>query len=71
MLLQQYIPGEGDSNKIIFPVPVWISKKSEINDFNPYAPKIKYVQYEILLVSLHMLCMVRDKMLQNGEFYRD
>ena len=43
-LFQLYFPGEGNSNEIIYHVPIRSAKKSEINNFHPYAHAIKYFQ---------------------------
>ena len=38
------MPGEDNSNDNIFHVPIRSAKKSEIKNFYPYSPEIKYVQ---------------------------
>ena len=37
-------PVQADSTKFIFAVPIGSAKKSEVADFHPHAPGIKYIQ---------------------------
>ena len=38
------LPGKADFTKSILPVQILIAKKSEVNEFCPRAPWIKYLQ---------------------------
>ena len=58
-LFQLYFPGEGNSNEIIYHVPIRSAKKSEINNFHPYAHAIKYVQHDKNTCCLSSLASAR------------
>ena len=44
MLFQRYIPGENNTNEIIFHVTIGSDKKTDLIDLNPYAPTFKYIK---------------------------
>ena len=43
-MVQQKLPGQSDSTKFTFTVPINSAKKAEVNKFHPHAPGIKYLQ---------------------------
>ena len=45
-LFQRYITGKDNPNEIIYHVPIGSFKTSDLTDFYPYAPEIKYVQHD-------------------------